>query len=90
LRDPDVLILDEATSAVDPATEVRISRALEELMRGRTSVVIAHRLSTAERADLVAVMERGELVEFGSHRELVAADGEYARLHRAWMSQTRS
>lgn len=90
LRDPDVLILDEATSAVDPATEVRISRALEELMKGRTSVVIAHRLSTAERADLVAVMEHGELVEFGSHADLVAADGEYARLHRAWMSQTRS
>lgn len=90
LRDPDVLILDEATSAVDPATEVRISRALEELMRGRTSVVIAHRLSTAERADLVAVMEHGELVEFGPHAQLVAADGEYARLHRAWMSTTRS
>lgn len=90
LRDPDVLILDEATSAVDPATEVRISRALEELMKGRTSVVIAHRLSTAERADLVAVMEHGELVEYGSHADLVAADGEYARLHRAWMSQTRS
>ncbi len=90
LRDPDVLILDEATSAVDPATEVRISRALEELMRGRTSVVIAHRLSTAERADLVAVMEHGELVEFGPHAELVAAGGEYARLHRAWMSTTRS
>lgn len=90
LRDPDVLILDEATSAVDPATEVRISRALEELMRGRTSVVIAHRLSTAERADLVAVMDHGALVEFGPHEELVAADGEYARLHRAWMSQTRS
>jgi ATP-binding cassette subfamily B protein len=90
LRDPDVLILDEATSAVDPATEVRISRALEELMRGRTSVVIAHRLSTAERADLVAVMDHGALVEFGPHADLVAADGEYARLHRAWMSQTRS
>ncbi len=67
LRDPDVLILDEATSAVDPATEVRISRALERLMKGRTSVVIAHRLSTAERADFVAVMDHGELVEFGSH-----------------------
>lgn len=89
LRDPDVLILDEATSAVDPATEVRISRALERLMEGRTSVVIAHRLSTAERADVVAVMDRGSLVEFGSHTDLVAADGPYARLHRAWMAQTR-
>lgn len=89
LRDPDVLILDEATSAVDPATEVRISRALERLMKGRTSVVIAHRLSTAERADLVAVMDSGELVEFGTHAALVGADGPYARLHRAWVVQTR-
>ena len=89
LRDPDVLILDEATSAVDPATEVRISRALERLMKGRTSVVIAHRLSTAERADMIAVMDNGELVEFGPHGELVAADGPYARLHGAWVAQTR-
>lgn len=89
LRDPDVLILDEATSAVDPATEVRISRALERLMEGRTSVVIAHRLSTAERADVVAVLDHGTLVEFGSHTELVAADGPYARLHGAWVAQTR-
>lgn len=89
LTDPDVLILDEATSAVDPSTEVRISRALEALMRGRTAVVIAHRLSTAERADLVAVMDNGELVEFGSHTDLVRAGGTYERLHRAWVSQTR-
>ena len=89
LRDPDLLILDEATSAVDPATEVRISRALESLMQGRTSVVIAHRLSTAERADLVAVMEHGELTEVGPHRELVAAGGTYAGLHGAWVAQTR-
>jgi ATP-binding cassette, subfamily B, bacterial len=89
LTDPDVLILDEATSAVDPSTEVRISRALEALMRGRTAVVIAHRLSTAERADFVAVMDNGELVEFGSHAELVRAGGTYERLHRAWVVQTR-
>ena len=89
LRDPDLLILDEATSAVDPATEVRISRALEGLMQGRTSVVIAHRLSTAERADLVAVMEHGELVEVGPHRELVQAGGIYESLYAAWVSQTR-
>ncbi|NYI41568.1 ABC transporter ATP-binding protein [Demequina lutea] len=89
LTDPDVLILDEATSAVDPSTEVRISRALEALMKGRTAVVIAHRLSTAERADFVAVMDNGELVEFGSHTELVRAGGTYERLHRAWVSQTR-
>lgn len=89
LRDPDLLILDEATSAVDPATEVRISRALEGLMQGRTSVVIAHRLSTAERADMVAVMDDGNLVEVGPHRSLVAAGGVYAGLYEAWISQTR-
>ncbi|WP_062466256.1 ABC transporter ATP-binding protein [Demequina maris] len=89
LRDPDLLILDEATSAVDPATEVRISRALESLMQGRTAVVIAHRLSTAERADLVGVMEQGELVEVGHHDELVKAGGIYAGLHAAWVAQTR-
>lgn len=89
LRDPDVLILDEATSAVDPSTEVRISRALEALMSGRTAVVIAHRLSTAERADLVAVMDDGVLVEFGSHADLVRGGGTYERLHRAWVAQTR-
>ncbi|WP_296665408.1 ABC transporter ATP-binding protein [Demequina sp.] len=89
LRDPDLLILDEATSAVDPATEVRISRALESLMQGRTAVVIAHRLSTAERADLVGVMEEGELVELGRHQDLVAAGGIYAGLHAAWVAQTR-
>ena len=89
LRDPDLLILDEATSAVDPATELRISRALEGLMRGRTSVVIAHRLSTAERADIVGVMEHGELVEIGPHRDLVNAGGIYSELYAAWVSQTR-
>ncbi|WP_083966866.1 ABC transporter ATP-binding protein [Demequina globuliformis] len=89
LRDPDLLILDEATSAVDPATEVRISRALEGLMQGRTAVVIAHRLSTAERADIVAVMEHGELIEVGPHRDLVKAGGVYSSLHAAWVSQTR-
>jgi ABC-type multidrug transport system fused ATPase/permease subunit len=89
LRDPDLLILDEATSAVDPATEVRISRALEGLMSGRTSVVIAHRLSTAERADVIGVMEQGELVEYGHHRDLVNAGGIYADLYDAWISQTR-
>jgi len=89
LRDPDLLVLDEATSAVDPATEVRISRALEGLMQGRTAVVIAHRLSTAERADLIGVMEAGELVEVGPHHELVGRGGIYADLYAAWVSQTR-
>ncbi len=89
LRDPDVLLLDEATSAVDPVTEVRISRALETLMKGRTSIVIAHRLSTAERADAIAVMADGELREVGHHKELLAADGEYTKMYAAWVSQTR-
>jgi len=90
LTDPDVLILDEATSAVDPATEVRISRALETLMTGRTSVVIAHRLSTSQRADIVAVMEHGQVSELGPHADLVTRDGAYARLYRAWTAQTHS
>ncbi len=89
LRNPDVLILDEATSAVDPATELRISRALEALMAGRTSIVIAHRLSTAERADVVGVMESGNLVELGTHRELSKAGGTYSDLYDAWVTQTR-
>ena len=83
---PSCLILDEATSAVDPATEVAISRAVESLSRGRTSVTIAHRLSTAERADVVFVMDGGRLVEQGTHAELVAAGGVYARLHVRWVA----
>jgi ATP-binding cassette, subfamily B, bacterial len=84
VADPTCLILDEATSAVDPATEVHITHAVESLSRGRTSVTIAHRLATAERADLILVMENGRLVEQGRHRELVAAGGVYAGLHRRW------
>lgn len=87
VADPDLLVLDEATSAVDPATEVRIARALEGLTTGRTSVTIAHRLSTAEAADEVLVFDAGRLVERGSHLELVDAGGTYARLHGAWAAQ---
>ena len=72
LADPDLLVLDEATSAVDPALEMRIGRALERLMSGRTSVTIAHRLSTAENADEVVVVDRGRIVQRGQHAELVA------------------
>lgn len=89
LADPDLLVLDEATSAVDPATEVRLARALEGISRGRTSVTIAHRLSTAEAADLVFVFDRGRLVEAGPHTELVGKGGVYAALHAAWVSQSR-
>ena len=72
LADPDLLVLDEATSAVDPALEMRIGRALERLMSGRTSVTIAHRMSTAESADEVVVVDRGRIVQRGPHAELVA------------------
>ena len=88
LADPDVLILDEATSSVDALTEVRIARALERLAVGRTTIAIAHRLSTAARADRVLVLDDGVLVEDGHHDELVAADGVYRRLHDAWISAT--
>jgi putative ABC transport system ATP-binding protein len=86
IANPTCLILDEATSAVDPATEVAISRAVESLSRGRTSVTIAHRLATAERADLVLVMDGGRLVEQGTHDDLVRGGGVYARLHRRWVA----
>ncbi|MEM9042602.1 MAG: ABC transporter ATP-binding protein [Actinomycetota bacterium] len=84
LVDPAVLVLDEATSNLDPGTEVIVERALERLMQGRTTVVVAHRLSTVRRADRIAVIDRGELAELGTHDELVALDGHYARLASAW------
>jgi ATP-binding cassette subfamily B protein len=89
LADPDLLVLDEATSAVDPATEVRLQRALESLTRGRTTLAIAHRLSTAESADEVLVVDAGVVVQRGPHEVLVAEDGVYARLHRSWTAQAR-
>ena len=89
LADPGLLILDEATSAVDPETDQAINSALRVLARGRTVVSIAHRLATAEAADLILVLDRGRLVEQGPHDRLVAAGGPYARLHRAWVGNTR-
>jgi ABC-type multidrug transport system fused ATPase/permease subunit len=82
--DPSVIVLDEATSAIDPGTERAVERALAEVSAGRTVITIAHRLSTAARADRVAVMRDGRLVELGSHDELVARDGFYARLWDSW------
>jgi ATP-binding cassette subfamily B protein len=86
LADPAVLVLDEATSNLDPGTEHQVEAALERLMHGRTVVVVAHRLSTAARADRVAVVYDGRLDELGTHAELVALDGHYAHLYRSWMA----
>jgi ATP-binding cassette subfamily B protein len=84
LADPTVLVLDEATSNLDPGTEHQVEAALERLMRGRTVVVVAHRLSTAARADRIAVISDGRLAEIGTHDDLVAHEGHYAALFRAW------
>jgi ATP-binding cassette, subfamily B, bacterial len=87
LADPDLLVLDEATSAVDPALEMRIARALERLTKGRTSVTIAHRMSTAENADDVVVVDKGRIVQRGPHAALVAEGGVYGRMHASWVAQ---
>ena len=84
LVDPAVLVLDEATSSLDPGTEALVEHALERLMRGRTTIVVAHRLSTVRRADRVAVVDHGELVELGTHAELAELGGRYAALSAAW------
>ena len=84
LVDPAVLVLDEATSNLDPGTEAVVEHALETLMRGRTTIVVAHRLSTVRRADRIAVVDAGALAELGTHDELVALGGRYAALASAW------
>jgi ATP-binding cassette subfamily B protein len=86
LADPAVIVLDEATSSLDPATEASVERALAAVAQGRTVVTIAHRLSTAQRADRVAVMEHGRLVEVASHDELVEQGDRYARLWASWQA----
>ena len=90
LADPGLLILDEATSAVDPETERALAIALGKLAEGRTTVSIAHRLSTAEAADLVVVFDAGQIVQVGTHDELVAAGGVYGRLYESWVGNTRA
>ncbi|GAA3336762.1 ABC transporter ATP-binding protein [Amorphoplanes nipponensis] len=90
VADPDLLVLDEATSAVDPATEVRLQRALDTVTRGRTTVAIAHRLSTAQSADEVIVVDAGRVVQRGPHATLLRdPESIYAKLYASWLEQTR-
>ena len=90
LADPAVLVLDEATSSLDPGTEALVERALDRIMEGRTVIVIAHRLSTAARADMVGVVADGRLAELGHHDDLIEAGGHYAALYRTWVSSGAS
>ena len=89
LIDPRILILDEATSALDSTTERQIQEALQNLVRGRTTIAIAHRLSTLSQADRIMVIERGRLVEIGTHDELLKLKGAYAALHKAQQELTK-
>jgi len=82
VRDPEILILDEATSSVDPHTEHLIQEGLEELLKGRTAVIVAHRLATIRMADRVVVVHKGRVAEEGTHDELLGAQGIYSRLYR--------
>ncbi|MER2002629.1 MAG: ATP-binding cassette domain-containing protein, partial [Carnobacterium inhibens] len=83
LSDPKVMILDEATSSIDTKTEIKIQQAIDHLMLDRTSFVIAHRLSTIKNADLILVMDKGNIIETGSHHELLEKDGFYADLYQS-------
>ena len=88
LADPKILILDEATSSVDTRTEIRIQKAMNNLMKGRTSFVIAHRLSTIKDADLILVMNNGDIVEQGTHEELLAQGGFYEKLYNSQFEES--
>jgi ATP-binding cassette subfamily B protein len=90
LKDPRILVLDEATSNVDTRTELLIQEALGELLQGRTSFVIAHRLSTVQRADVIYVIDGGRVAESGTHDELLRADGTYARIYHSQFELTEA
>ncbi|MDA1330567.1 MAG: ATP-binding cassette domain-containing protein, partial [Chloroflexi bacterium] len=87
LADPRILILDEATSSVDTRTEILIQQAMDRLMEGRTSFIIAHRLSTIRNADVILVMDDGDIVEKGTHEELLEKDGFYAEMYNSQFEQ---
>jgi ATP-binding cassette subfamily B protein len=89
LANPRIVVLDEATSAIDTVTEARLQRALEILLRGRTAFVVAHRLSTIRKADLVLVLDQGRVVERGTHDRLLEQGGVYARLHEEFVGESR-
>ena len=83
LSNPNILILDEATSSVDVLTELKINQAFDTLMEGRTSFIVAHRLSTVKSADLILVMKSGQVIEKGTHEELLSYDSFYSELYKA-------
>ena len=90
LADFPILVLDEATSNLDLKSETMVEAALDVLLEGRTAVLIAHRLSTAMRADRIVVVGDGRLLEVGSHAELVALDGHYAEMYETWINQSHA